>query len=759
MKVIKLRFAIVVAFAVLSCCPAAIAADFLPAFPGAEGFGGGATGGRGGAVYEVTNLNDSGPGSLREAVSEGNRIIVFRVSGTIALQKKLDILKSNISIAGQTAPGEGICLRNYTLNIAGQNIIVRYLRSRMGDTSGKEADAITIWRGARNVILDHCSASWSTDEALSLGGDVSDVTVQWCIISEALRQSVHAKGSHGYGSLVRANGGMSLHHNLWAHNDARNPRLGDNYDKPPFPVFDVRNNLIYNYGKLCTGMTQGVFGANYIGNFILPGPSSEAKHPIRIGAPSKLQFFIRDNIFEGDAAQTADNNQFFDKIEMDGKKQVEIVPNPFPVPIVRTTGAREAYADVLAFVGASLPARDAVDARIIEQVKTRGGRMIDSQTQVGGWPELKSLPAPADRDHDGMPDAWETQNTLNPQNAADGAADDDKDSYSNVEEFLNSTDPHQFIDYRDPKNNIDPRQIQAQAKPDFIVAADGSGDFTTVQQAIDAVPANNSKRVIILIKPGLYKAHIVVPKDKPFITFLGQDAEKTVLTNDLRINSSGADGRPVGTIGSASTVIAGADFRAENLTFENNAPRIEQALAIYVDADRAIFRKCRFLGYQDTIRVRSGRQYFDGCFIVGRTDFIYGEATAFFDRCHIHVVDAAGWITAANTPQERPYGLVFSHCKITGEPGVKTMLGRPWRDYAHTVWLNTTMDNVIKPEGWHNWDKPDAEKTARYAEFGSVTSDGKPVDLSARVAWAKRLAPDEAAHYTIANVLGGWEPG
>jgi pectinesterase len=301
----------------------------------------------------------------------------------------------------------------------------------------------------------------------------------------------------------------------------------------------------------------------------------------------------------------------------------------------------------------------------------------------------------------------------------------------------------------------------AVPKPQLVVASDGSGDYKTVQEAVDAVPARNSQRFVILIKPGIYKSHLVVPKDKPFITLRGEDAAKTILTNDLHVKSLGADGKEVGTIGSASTVVSSNDFSAENITFENDAPHVAQALAIYIQGDRAIFRKCLFLGWQDTIRVRSGRQYFEECTIAGRTDFIYGEATSWFERCHIHVTQTGGWITAANTPQDQPYGLVFSNCTITGEPGVKEMLGRPWRPFAHTVWLNTRMADVIAPEGWNNWGKPDNEKTVRYAEYNSRTLDGKPVDLSKRVSWAKQLNAEEAAQYTISKVLGdidNWNP-
>lgn len=420
----------------------------LPAFPGAEGFGARTSGGRGGAVSEVTNLNDAGPGSLRDAVSQGNRTVVFRVSGNIDLEKALTVAVPNITIAGQTAPGGGICLRNAPFTVRSHDVVVRYLRGRLGDKSGKEADGIDIDNGARDVILDHCSATWSVDEALSLAGNVANATVQWCLIAEGLNHSIHAKGNHGYGSLSRANGPVSWHHNLWAHNNARNPRLGDNYGRPPYPTFDVRNNVMYDYGGTCSGLTQGNLQVNYVANYIRPGPSSKASHPITVGGPSELRFYIRDNLFEGNGTLTRDNSLFFNPVEINGKRQVETVATPFPAEAVRTLPAADAYKAVLAAVGASLPLRDAADTRIVNEVRERKGSIIDSQQQVGGWPELKSAPAPADTDHDGMPDAWETRHGLNPRDPADGPADKDTDGYTNLEEYLNQTDPSRYVDYR-----------------------------------------------------------------------------------------------------------------------------------------------------------------------------------------------------------------------------------------------------------------------------------------------------------------------
>jgi pectate lyase len=415
----------------------------VPAFPGAEGFGAATPGGRGGKVIPVTNLSDEGPGSFRAACeAEGPRIVIFRVSGLITLTKKLIVRNPYLTIAGQTAPGDGICVRNYTFVIATHDVVVRYLRSRLGDLTAQEDDSMTLVAGAKNVVIDHCSATWSIDEALSLAGDVSNVTVQWCLIAEGLNHSKHSKGPHGYGSLSRANGPVTWHHNLWAHNNARNPRLGDNYGRPPFPTFDVRNNVIYDYGEIASGLTQGVLKVNYLANYIRPGPSSKVTTPIHVGGPSDLNFYIKDNFFEGNTALTKDNSQFFDPVVIDGKRQVQTVAQPFDAPAVRTTSALSAFESVLASVGASLPRRDSVDARIVGEVRQHKGSIIDSQQQVGGWPELKSAAPPKDSDGDGMPDDWERRHGLNPRDPSDGPADKDHDGYTNLEEYLNGTDPN-----------------------------------------------------------------------------------------------------------------------------------------------------------------------------------------------------------------------------------------------------------------------------------------------------------------------------
>jgi hypothetical protein len=431
---IRIPVALASLWASLSCAAATSAT--LPAFPGAEGFGTMTPGGRGGRVIFVTNLDDAGPGSFRVACdAEGPRIVLFRVGGTIRLKRPLTVMNPFLTIAGQSAPGDGICLRDESFGIATHDVVVRFLRSRLGDESSRESDCIDLLHGAHDCIIDHCSATWSIDECLSLSGDVQNCTIQWCLIGESLNQSKHAKGKHGYGSLARANGPVSWHHNLWIHNDARNPRLGDNYGRGGSPRFDVRNNVIYNYGGTASGLTQGKFEANYVANYIRPGPSSRAKTPITVGDPSDLRFHIRDNVFEGNEALTADNTQFFQPPEL--RAQVRTVEAPFEAPAVKTVPARAALELVLASVGACVPARDGVDARLVQHVRARTGSLIDSQAQVGGWPRLPPGVAPLDTDNDGMPDEWEKRHGLDPRNSADAMGDANGDGYTNLEEYLN----------------------------------------------------------------------------------------------------------------------------------------------------------------------------------------------------------------------------------------------------------------------------------------------------------------------------------
>jgi pectinesterase len=289
------------------------------------------------------------------------------------------------------------------------------------------------------------------------------------------------------------------------------------------------------------------------------------------------------------------------------------------------------------------------------------------------------------------------------------------------------------------------------------VAADGSGDFKTVQAAVDSIAEQGTARTIIHIKPGTYTEVIRVPKEKPFIEFLGDDAATTILTFNNTHYTKGPDGKDLGTSKSASTFIYGDDFLARNITFQNSAGPVGQALAINVYADRALFQNCRFLGWQDTVMTNRNRQYFQDCYIAGHVDFIFGAATVYFKDCEIHCREK-GSITAASTPQASAYGYVFDHCKITSEaPSGSVILGRPWRPYGATIFMNTEIADCIKPEGWDDWGAAN-QKTARYAEY---KNSGPGAATEGRAAWTRQLGDDEAGRITIDAVLGGsdhWNP-
>jgi len=297
------------------------------------------------------------------------------------------------------------------------------------------------------------------------------------------------------------------------------------------------------------------------------------------------------------------------------------------------------------------------------------------------------------------------------------------------------------------------------AERTFVVAPDGSGQYTSVQAAISAVPVGPAPALwTILIRPGTYKEQIYIQRERGNLLLKGEDAAKAVLTFDLHANMPGTDGRPIGTFRTASTVIDADNVTAEDLTLENSAGPVGQALAIRIDGDRVAFRRCRFLGWQDTILTNRGRHYFEGCTIAGHTDFIFGGETAFFEDCSI-VCRRNGYITAASTPQDQAFGYVFSNCRITGEtPEIRTYLGRPWRDFASVAFLHTRMSEVVRPEGWHNWGQPSREKTSRYAEFNSTGPGANP---GARVQWARALTEEQAKALTAENVLkgqDGWNP-
>lgn len=440
---------------VLAALQVSAAPRELLAFPGAEGFGRLANGGRGGDVYEVTNLNDSGPGSLREGflTIRGPRTIVFTVSGTIELKQKLLLEKSNVTIAGQTAPGDGITLKDFTFQIRNAtNIIVRYLRCRLGDehkgVGAKGGDDTFNTEDVDRLMLDHCSLSWAIDGTHDLRR-CGNFTLQWCMLTEALNHSLHSKGEHAMCASYRdLSGNITLHHNLFATCRDRHPTLGS-AQAPPRYIVDFRNNFIYNWSAGGTANFADHF-INCVSNFFCPGPMTDpARLPIAMKGdlPDLAQGHMAGNVFQQRDDLTRDNYAALDfqrwlkppsKYLYRGKlADWKVDAEPDLGANKPQTQTPAAAADlVLAGAGASLR-RDAVDVRVIADVRQRKGKLIDSPSEVGGWPKLQGAPAPVDTDHDGMPDAWEKAHGLNPNDPTDGAADPDGDGYTNLEAYLN----------------------------------------------------------------------------------------------------------------------------------------------------------------------------------------------------------------------------------------------------------------------------------------------------------------------------------
>ncbi|WP_340111374.1 pectate lyase family protein [Maribellus mangrovi] len=433
-----------------------------PAFPGAEGGGMYVTGGRGGKVIFVDNLNNKGKGSFRKAIeAEGPRTIIFRVSGNIELEKTIHIKNGHLTIAGQTAPGDGICLKNYGIRVDADNVIIRYIRVRPGDKAQDENDAIYGLR-RKDIIIDHCSLSWADDEVASFY-DNENFTLQWCILSESMYDSYHHKGTHGYGGIW---GGLnaSFHHNLISDHSSRNPRFcGSRYsNNPESEKTDFRNNVIYNWGfNSAYGGEEGYY--NMVNNYYKPGPAT--KKDVRDRILNLTQtffnenyntdtlgagwFYIDGNVVEGYPQVSADNwnGGVQGKGVNEKTKKYSRLDTPIEHAAVNTSDAETAYQQVLKSAGANF-VRDDVDKRIIEEAASGvekfgasygGGGLgiIDSPKDVGGWPELKSTVPPTDSDNDGMPDSWEEKHQLNPQKKDNNGYNIDK-SYTNLEVYINA---------------------------------------------------------------------------------------------------------------------------------------------------------------------------------------------------------------------------------------------------------------------------------------------------------------------------------
>ncbi|MEA5460806.1 pectinesterase family protein [Arcicella sp. LKC2W] len=793
------------------------------AFPGAEGGGRFAVGGRGGTVYEVTNLNDSGAGSLRDAISVGNRTIIFKVSGEIKLQSRLQIKKDNITIAGQTAPGEGICLTGYTLNISASNIIVRYIRCRFGDTNAVDDDAMNSWNGTyQNIIVDHCSMSWSIDETATFYG-IKNFTLQWCLVAESLYRSKHDKGDHGYAGIW-GGANATFHHNLVAHHTSRNPRFGGArkgyipYD-PSEELVDYRNNVIYNWGNI--NSSYGGEGAkiNMVNNYYKAGPatagnlttSSASNKRNRILNYSSYyaeagvdtlfggKFYIDGNYVDGFPDVTADNWTKGVQKDSYAKATALLAANKQNVAFsmlspIRVQSALDAYKAVLDSVGAILPKRDLIDTRIVYETKTgtatyegatyaavkdagvsHPSGIIDSPTNVGGLQKYGANTAYKDADMDGMADTWETAKGLNPADANDGNLVA-SNGYTNLENYLNSiTGDTGTGTIVGGSGSTTP--IVDLMGYDAVVAKNGTGSFKAIQDAINAVTINGTKAYRIFIKNGKYLEKIAIPSNKPFIQLIGESAGKTIISwNDY--SGKIVSGVTIGTSTSTTLSIKAADCLLMNLTIENTTGDAPQAVALTLEGDRNIVKSCILLGGQDTFLANGDgkRQYLKNTYIDGVVDFIFGSSTAVFDSCVIYAKDrvdklSGSYITAANTPNGQAYGYVFRNCTLPSNTGVTSyVLGRPWQNDASTadvakkynkvVFLNCTYgDKIVKPEGWSTWDTGTNTALITYAEYKPKKYNGSAANISSRVAWSKQLTDAQASPYlTNATVLNNWEP-
>lgn len=421
------------------------------AFPGAEGYGRFARGGRAGRVIEVTSLEDSGPGTLREACdAEGPRTVVFRVGGLIELKSKIIIRNPYITVAGQTAPGDGICIKNYSFGCLGSHdVIIRYIRVRIGDETGETLDGMGL-ASCDHSIVDHCSISWTIDESFSSRG-AKNITFQRNIIAEALNHAGHKKyigtgKGHGFAASISGNIG-SFHHNLLTHNAGRNWSLAGGLDQNARLAghLDIRNNIVYNWEHRTTD--GGCRELNFVNNFYIPGPASRVftlQKPDPSDPERGMRIYLAGNQIEGHPKANADN---WSAAVMDPDWLAKVRSNePLFAPFVTTQSVQDAYKSVLADVGANLPRQDSVDARVIEDVKKREARfmgaiskvpgIIDSQKDSGGWPVYQGGKALPDTDHDGMPDDWEQKKGLNPGDPSDGGKDAG-DGFTNLEVYLN----------------------------------------------------------------------------------------------------------------------------------------------------------------------------------------------------------------------------------------------------------------------------------------------------------------------------------
>ena len=780
----------------------------LIAFPGCEGYGrfttgGRAVDGRGSKVYYVTRLDDSdAEGTFRWAVTTGDdtpRTVLFKVSGTIYLKSRLSA-KRNITIAGQTAPGGGICLAGYQMKLT-SNSIVRHIRFRAGDipsnsaaNNGNSMSMLDV-ENVENIVLDHCTFSWSMEENITMY-DCNYTTVQWCIFSESLYNSGNLKGARAYGAQWGGEHG-TMHHCLFANNVTRSPRFNGVRSSVNDRRVDSEfiNNVIFNwgnhnsvYGGECSAGGATDYNRTYmINNYYKPGPATKAgtsngRHFVRPtgGSVNEVgEWYLTGNKFETGSkwAGTADfwKDDVLEKVNADNywgfltekgrgihfwslnptqelfdKKLLKQLPAGYELTMAYES-ADEAYAKVVKQAGASLPRYDEVDARILQEAaglvdpKFKGdyGQLgiIDTpyditlsdhdrfaalreednkEIDVTCYPRLQGDSYDAqvvDADGDGLPDAYETEVGLNPNDTKDGAALT-ASGYSNLEIFLNGVADGQI----DAKAYTRHQPETAAVSFNAVV---GEGEtYTTIQAAIDAAPADGTP-YYIFIKKGTYEGHVQINRANTHL--VGQNKQNTIITwNKLHTEGGGS----VDT--NASINVTASDVSLDNLTIRNTRIDEGQALALYTKADRIILTNCNLEGWQDTYRTGNDgqRHLVRNCKITGTTDFVYNRGEVFFDCDTLHVLRNTNVIVAPDHINAK-YGYVFFDCVITAEQsGSTTALGRPWGNTPKVSYLNTRLTNgvSITAEGWNNM----GGLPIQMAEYNTLDANGNAVDLSQR---------------------------
>ncbi|MBQ7419955.1 MAG: hypothetical protein IJV17_04345, partial [Prevotella sp.] len=799
--------------------------DDLIAFPGCEGWGRFTTGGRmvdsrGAKVYYVTRLDDCTDdnlveGTLRWALKTGDdtpRTVLFKVAGTIYLTSKLSGTKANCTIAGQTAPGGGICIAGYQMKLS-SNTIVRHIRFRAGDLPYNVSMSQLDVENINNIVLDHCTFAWSMEENLTMY-DTKYTTVQWCLFSEPLYGSGNSKGERAYGAQW---GGehATMHHCLFAHCMSRSPRFNGVRSSVSDRQIDGEfiNNVIFNwgshnslYGGECSAGGATDYNRIYmINNYYKPGPATQQGangtryfvRPTGANINEVGEWYLHGNKFEigskwrgsnndlwgDDVLQHVNENNYWGYLEQNkgrafefwsltptqqlyDQKLLKSLPEGYTLTMDYES-ADAAYQKVIKQAGASLPRYDEVDARVLAEAagtiepQFKGepfltGKSGDSdrktitpalgiintpyditlqqhdefaafsgetntEIQVTCYPRLQPTAEDyanqvVDTDGDGLPDAYETEVGLNPNDASDGMKLTTS-GYSNLETFLNGVadgaiDVTKYTEHQ-PETGLT-----------SFNAVVGEGGFTTVQAAVDAAPADDTP-YYIFVKKGTYEGHVQI--NRANVHLIGQNKANTIISWNKLYNEDG------GNVDNNSTVnVTANDVSFDNLTIRNTRINEGQALALYTNADRIAITSCNLEGWQDTYRTgKDGHRHIvRNSKISGTTDFIYNRGEAFFDADTLHVLRSTNVMIAPDHISPK-YGYVFNNCVITAATtGAQTHLGRPWGDTPKASFINTRLTSgvSIPTEGWVDM----GGLPTQMAEYNTVDANGNAVDLSGR---------------------------